>query len=123
VLELERVRLLGGVPVGIQRAVAAAWLAPSLVAQDYASDSLYRAFRADGVLPARADYDVRAGTVAAKRAKLLDVPTGSSVLLIKATTWDEDGRRIEVSEGTFAGERYRFRASVATSSGPETGLR
>ena len=36
VLELERVRLLGGVPVGIQRAVAAAWLAPSLVAQDYA---------------------------------------------------------------------------------------
>ena len=123
VLELERVRLLGGVPVGIQRAVAAAWLAPSLVAQDYVADSLYRAFRSDGVLPARADYDVRAGTIDAKRAKLLDVPTGASVLLIKATTWDEAGRRIEVSEGTFAGERYRFRASVAASSGPETGPR
>ena len=123
VLELERVRLLGGVPVGIQRAVAAAWLAPSLVVQDYASDSLYRAFRSDGVLPARADYDVRAGTIDAKRAKLLDVPTGASVLLIKATTWDEAGRRIEVSEGTFAGERYRFRASVAASSGPEPGPR
>ena len=123
VLELERVRLLGGVPVGWQRAVAAAWLAPSLTARDYASDSLYGGFRADGIVPSRADYDVRAGTADKRQAKLLDVPVGASVLLIKATTWDEDGRPIEVSDGAFAGERYRFRASVTSGAGTEAGPR
>jgi DNA-binding GntR family transcriptional regulator len=123
VLELERVRLLGGVPVGWQRAVAAAWLAPSLVSQDYATDSLYSGFRADGIVPARADYDVRASTADKRQAKLLDVPIGASVLLIKSTTWDEEARRIEVSDGAFAGERYRFRTSVMSGVGPEAGSR
>ena len=123
VLELERIRLLGGVPVGWQRAVAAAWLAPGIVARDYATNSLFEGFRAEGIVPARADYDVRAGTADKRQAKLLEVPLGASVLLIKATIRDEEGRRIEVSEGAFAGERYRFRASVTASAGPEAGSR
>jgi GntR family transcriptional regulator len=116
VLELERVRLMGGVPMGWQRAIAAAWLAPSLATQNYETASLYSGFRVHGIVPARADYDVRAGIADQRRAKLLEVPAGTSVLLIKATTWDADGRRVEVSDGAFLGERYRFSASV--TSGP-----
>jgi GntR family transcriptional regulator len=123
VLELERVRLLGGVPVGLQRAVAAAWLAPTLESQDYSSDSLYGGFRADGIQPAHADYDVRAVSANQRQAKHLDVPPGASILSIKATTWDVENRRIEISHGAFAGERYRFRASVSASAGPEAGAR
>lgn len=123
VLELERVRLLGGVPVGWQRAVAAAWLARSLEAKDYTRDSLFSAFRGEGVFPARADYDVRAGTANQRHAKHLDVPQQTSVLMIKATTWDVENRRIEVSDGIFAGERYRFRASVSAGAAPENGTR
>jgi GntR family transcriptional regulator len=124
VLELERVRLMGGVPVGWQRAIAAAWLAPTLVSQDYETDSLYSGFRADGIVPTRADYDVRAGTADKRRSRLLEVPVGTSVLLIKATTRDEEGRRVEVSEGAFLGERYRFSASVTTGNAQiEVGLR
>ena len=72
-LELERIRLLGGVPVGWQRAVAAAWLAPGIVSRDYTTNSLFDGFRTEGIVPARADYDVRAGTAAKRQAKLLDV--------------------------------------------------
>ncbi len=110
---------MGGVPVGWQRAIAAAWLAPRLPSQDYETASLYSGFRADGIVPARADYDVRAGIADKRRARLLEVPRGTSVLLIKATTLDEEGRRVEVSEGAFLGERYRFTASVTAGVAPE----
>ena len=112
VLELERVRLMGGVPVGWQRVVAAAWLAPGLAAHDYQVESVFRGFRDHGIIPTRADYDVRAGTTDEAQSALLEVRPGSAVLLIRATTFDQEGRRVEVSDGAFLGERYRFRTSV-----------
>jgi GntR family transcriptional regulator len=116
VLELERVRLMGGVPVGWQRAVAAAWLAPCIGGHDYRSASLFRSFRDDGITPTRADYDVRAGSTDPDQGALLEVAPGTPLLLIRATILDQEGRRVEVSDGAFLGERYRFRASVTAGT-------
>jgi len=116
VLELERVRLMGGVPVGWQRAVAAAWLVPRLAEHDYSIESLFRGFREHGILPSRADYDVRAGITDKAQSELLEVAAGTPLLLIRATTLDQDGRRVEVSDGAFLGERYRFRTSVTAGA-------
>ena len=41
---------------------------------------------------------------------------GTPLLLIRATTLDQDGRRVEVSDGAFLGERYRFRTSVTAGA-------
>jgi GntR family transcriptional regulator len=112
VLELERVRLVGGLPVGWQRVVAAAWLAPGLADLDYRTDSLFQGLRDHGIAPTRADYDVRAGTTSAAQSRLLEVERGTSLLLVRATTSDQHGRRVELSDGAFLGERYRFRTSV-----------
>jgi GntR family transcriptional regulator len=90
-------------------------LAPGIGEHDYGAVSLYQLLRDHRVVPSRADYDIEAGVTDATRSKLLGVRKSSPVLLIRATTFDREGRCIELSEGAFLGERYRFTASV---SGP-----
>lgn len=116
VLELERVRLMNGVPLGWQRAVAAAWLAPSLADQSFEHASLFRGFRANDISPTWADYDVAAIPADARTARLLRVSQGNCLLQVKAVTSDQHGRPIEMSEGTFLGDRYRFTASVSSET-------
>jgi GntR family transcriptional regulator len=112
VLELERVRLMDGVPVGWQRAIAAAWLAPSLPDLRYEHGSLFHGFREHDIVPTRADYGVAAIPADVRASELLHVPAGTCLLQVKAVTSDQHGRPIEISDGTFLGDRYRFNASV-----------
>jgi GntR family transcriptional regulator len=119
VLELERVRLMDGVPVGWQRAIAAAWLAPSLADLRYEHASLFQGFREHDIMPARADYGVSAAPAGARAAELLRVPIGTCLLQVKAVTSDQHGRPIEISDGTFLGDRYRFTASVNAETRPQ----
>src|SRR5258708_23596933 len=60
VLELERVRLMDGVPLGWQRAIAAVWLEPSLADLNYEQASLFPRFREHDISPTPADYGVAA---------------------------------------------------------------
>jgi len=119
VLELERVRLMDGVPVGWQRAIAAAWLAPSLADLRYEHASLFQGFREHDIMPARADYGVSAIPADARAAELLQVSVGTCLLQVKAVTSDQHGRPIEISDGTFLGDRYRFTASVNAETRPQ----
>jgi GntR family transcriptional regulator len=119
VLELERVRLMDGVPVGWQRAIAAVWLAPALADLDYERASLFQSFREHDIAPARADYGVAAIPAGARASKLLLVPLGTCLLQVKAVTSDQRGKPIEISEGTFLGDRYRFTASVGSDMTPQ----
>ena len=118
VLELERVRLMDGVPLGWQRTVVAAWLAPPLADLDFERVSLFRAFREHDISPARADYSVAAVPADVRASDLLLVPVGTCLLQVKAVTSDQHGRPIETSEGTFRGDRYRFSASVSSEATP-----
>jgi GntR family transcriptional regulator len=115
VLELERVRLMDGAPVGWQRVTAAVWLAPSLADLGYEHASLFQGFREHDIEPARADYGVAAIPADARASELLLVSPGTCLLQVKAVTSDQHGRPIEISEGTFLGDRYRFTASVTAS--------
>lgn len=116
VLELERVRLTGGSPVGWQRTVAAAWLAPDIAEHDYRNESLYAVLRRSGAVPTWTSYEVRAAVATKAQARLLDIDAGTPVLVVFATTSDQAGRRIEVSESVFPGQRYRFSAVTAASA-------
>ena len=119
VLELERVRLMDGVPVGWQRAIAAAWLAPSLADLRYEHASLFQGFREHDMVPTRADYGVAAIPADGRASELLRVPVGTCLLQVKAVTSDQHGRPIEISEGMFLGDRYRFTASVSSDTRPQ----
>jgi GntR family transcriptional regulator len=118
VLELERVRLMDGAPLGWQRAIAAAWLAPSIADLDYEDASLFGSFREHDIWPARADYGVAAVPAGGRAPDLLSVPVGTCLLQVKAITCDQRGRPIEISEGMFLGDRYRFSASVSSDIRP-----
>jgi GntR family transcriptional regulator len=119
VLELERVRLMDGVPVGWQRAIAAVWLAPALADLSYEHASLFQSFREHEITPTLADYGVAAIPADARASELLLVPLGTSLLQVKAVTSDQNGRPIEMSEATFLGDRYRFTASVGSGMTPQ----
>src|SRR5262249_6109710 len=119
VLELERVRLMDGVPVGWQRAIAAAWLAPSLADLSYEHASLFQGFREHDITPARADYGVAAIPADARAAALLLVPLGTVWRRVKPAPPYQHARPIEIPAGPFLGDRYRFTASVGSDPAPQ----
>src|SRR5260221_13606140 len=111
--------LMDDVPLGWQRAVAAAWPAPDIADLNYERASLFRSFREHDISPARADYGVAAIPADIRAADLLLVPEDTCLLQVKAVTSDQHGRPIEISEGMFLGDRYRFSASVSDESRPQ----
>jgi DNA-binding GntR family transcriptional regulator len=79
---------------------------------------LFGSFREHDIWPARADYGVAAIPADGRASGLLSVPVGTCLLQVKAITCDQRGRPIEISEGMFLGDRYRFSASVNSDIRP-----
>jgi DNA-binding GntR family transcriptional regulator len=110
--ELERLRLLDGLPVSIDRSRVPLRRAPELPALDFREASLYEALDAAGAGPVRADYVVHAIAADPERAEHLAVDPGSPLLQTATTSYDESGRVVELGEMTYRGDRYRFRATL-----------
>jgi GntR family transcriptional regulator len=123
VFELKRLRRLDDVPVGIEHTRIPLALAPSLAKGEFNDRSLYQVLRASGIVPTRADYDLQSIAATAEEAELLDCQSDSPLLLVRASTYDQRGRPIELSSSVFRGDRYRFRATLHSSSPPSTGAR
>jgi GntR family transcriptional regulator len=109
---LRRVRLLGGLPIAFDHSRVPVDLAPALADADFEGDSLYAVLEAEGVCPARADYQVQAAAADATAAELLDTRPGAPVLVTEQVTYDAAERPIELATMTYRGDRYRFRASL-----------
>jgi GntR family transcriptional regulator len=114
--ELERVRLLDSIPVGVDHSLIILGRAPSLPHRDFASESLYAALESDGVYAIRAEYVIQAATTDARLARLLDVAEGLPILVTHATTYDQSGRPVELSHTTFLGDRYRLQTTLYRAS-------
>jgi len=113
ILDLRRLRLLASVPVSVDRNRVPLALAPSLARANFSSTSLYAALERDhGIVPTRADYVVEARAAGHDDAALLALRTGDPVLLAHQTTYDQNGRVIEIGEITYRHDRYRFRATL-----------
>jgi|SRR5579871_475582 len=112
VFDLERLRLLDGVPVAIERSRLPLAIAPALPQADLAAGSLYELLGKAGAAPARADYVLQAIPAEARQAKHLELTEGAPLLMATARTYDLGGRAIELSLSIFRGDRYRFRATL-----------
>lgn len=112
VFELERVRLLDGLPVAIDWCLLPAGRGGDLERPDWRSASLYEALGAAGSAPVRADYVVRADGADAREARYLDLVAGAPVLRADQVTFDAVGRPIQLCRIAYRGDRYRFRASL-----------
>jgi GntR family transcriptional regulator len=110
--DVERIRILAGEPVGIERSRIPARRAPGLMQTDLAKGSLYAALRGAGAGPAVADYVLSATAATKEQARHLRVKPGVALLACSAISRDMNGVPVELSETVFRGDRYRFQTTL-----------
>lgn len=112
IYELERLRLLDGVPAARQLSYLPLTKMPKLDPEVLSAGSVYEALEAAGVVATRADYAVEARAADAISAELLEVEPGTSLLWAMQTTYGKTGGVIEYGWSAYVGDRYRFRATL-----------
>lgn len=116
VVHLERVRLLDGIAVAVDRSLVPLIRCPALADADFTTASLYDLLHDEaGLVPSRAETAVEAVQAGEELAQLLDLAPTSPVLVTTQTTFDQRGRPIEVSRIAYRGDRYRFRARLGVT--------
>lgn len=113
VVALDRLRLLDGVPLAIDRSLLPVSRVPGILERDWTSASLYEAMTEAGCAPVRADYVVRADAADADEGRLLELGQGRPVLRADQLSYDAAGRPVQLCRLTYRGDRYRFHASLA----------
>lgn len=113
VFRLERVRLLGAVPIALDTSTIPAALVPGFEAHDFATDSLYTRLSSLGLSLLRADSTIEAGQADAYLAAHLRLEQGKPVLEMHQLVCDDDGRPVLSSTIRYAGDRYRLRTAFA----------
>src|SRR4051812_29943613 len=113
VFDLERLRLLDGHPVAIDRSRIPLARCPPLAEADFTVASLYETLGATGdAVPSFADYTVEAVAATAEQAHLLGLVERSPVLSIRARTYNQAQRPLELGHMISRGDRSRFRARL-----------
>jgi GntR family transcriptional regulator len=110
--ELERVRMLDGVPISIDRNRVPLRLAPELPDVDFTDASLYEALARTGHAPRRANYELEARGATAPEAELLGLAPGAPVLFATTVAIGEDGRVVDLGRTVYRADRYRFQATL-----------
>jgi GntR family transcriptional regulator len=117
IFELERLRLMDGMPILLDRSRLPLVIAPELGDVDFSTTSLYSALEERyGIRPTRAHFSIEAVPAGAREARLLGVEAGAPLLRCDQITEDESGRLIELSEMRYRGDRYRFRGTLVRPS-------
>jgi GntR family transcriptional regulator len=121
--ELERLRLMDGVPILIDRSSVPLAFAPGLDQVDFTTASLYVELESRyGLRATRARFAIEAVPADARQASLLDLDVGQPLLRCQQLTEDADGRLMETCEMVYRGDRYRFRATLARSAAADGDL-
>ena len=108
---LDRVRLLDGVPIGVDASRVVLGLAPGIAATDFAHASLLEELAAAGAEPVAAESSIEARGCEAGIAGHLELSPGDPVLVMHQNMVDTTGRVVLVSTITYRGDRYRLRTS------------
>lgn len=116
--DLERLRLLDGVAVAVDRAQLPLMRAPFLPEVDFATASLDRALGDHGVWPTTAHYTVEVWDADARLAELLDVPVGKGLLCASGTTFDQDKVPIQIGWIAYRPDRYRLQTRLVRRRRP-----
>lgn len=117
VLELERVRLLDGLPVAVDRSLVPVALCPAIATADFSIASLYDVITREArVVPVSAECMVEATSAGETYAPLLELEAHEPVLVSRQVTRDRTGRPVELSTIVYRGDRYRFRTTLTAGT-------
>ena len=124
VIVMRRLRLADGMPMAVESVHTPESLFPGLLEQNLEDRSFYDLLRTRyGVRPTRASQSWQAVACPRPDAKLLGIRTGSPVLQIRRTTYDQDGRPFEYLESFFRGDRYVYYAELREGADEEPSAR
>jgi len=115
VARVSRLRISDGVPLAIERASLAAAILPD---PDRVGTSLYAHLEKSGNRPVRAIQRIRAASLGAEDAKLLELPAGAASLHIERISYLASGRVIEFTRSIYRGDTYDFVAELRIGSPP-----
>jgi GntR family transcriptional regulator len=113
VFEIERLRGMNDIPVGIEYSCLSLAQVPGLDMTDLTDCSLFEVLseRYD-LVPTRCDYEVQAQAASPRHADLLGIEPGFPVLVGQQTTFDQHERPLISGQTTYRGDAYRFKASL-----------
>jgi len=115
VFDLERLRLLDGAPVAIDRTRIPLNIAPALPDLDFGEASVYEALEAAGAAPNLAEAVVRAEVADGPTAVVLDVSVGAPLVICTTMSYDGLDRLVEIGEIAYRADRYQFEARLTRS--------
>jgi GntR family transcriptional regulator len=122
VFELERLRLLDGLSVALDRARVPLAVAPVLTETDFSVASLYETLDRAGAGVVAADFKAEAVAADERQAERLGIAPGDPLLLGITNGFDAAGRLVELGETVYRGDRYRFRANLVRGPRSEGGI-
>jgi GntR family transcriptional regulator len=106
---LERLRLADDEPLAIETCLLSFIGCEKLLGEDFEQNSLYDLLENKyGIPPMEAEQEIEAGLAKDEEARWLKVKSGSPVLLIRRTTYNERGQPFEYTKSVYRGDKYRF---------------
>ncbi|HVU78116.1 MAG TPA: GntR family transcriptional regulator [Gaiellaceae bacterium] len=112
IFELSRLRMLDQVPVAVDRVRVPLSRVPELPSADFATESLYAVLDRLGAGPVRAAYTISSAAADAEQGRLLEIPAGEPLLIACTTTFDAQGKVVELGETAYRSDRYRFQTEL-----------
>jgi len=117
VYRLERLRLAGGEPMGLQTVHIPCSLAPGLFETNFSEASLYETLEARfGRTPDHAQQTHFAVAVDARQARLLEVDEGSPALGGERLTFLRGGQPLELTRSVMRGDRYQIQLKLVRAA-------
>jgi GntR family transcriptional regulator len=112
VYQLERLRIVDGLALSLDRSLLSADLATVLDGVDFTTASLYDVLaKRAGLVPGGRDCVLQAATADSRTARLLDIPAGAPLLIVHETVVDQRGRPLEFARLANRGDRWRYRTT------------
>ena len=111
-LELERLRMLDGLPISLDNNRVPLRFLPPPGELDFTTDSLYAAIERAGHPLARGDYELEARAAGPHEAAPLGLAPGTPVLFAITVAIGEDGRVVDLGRTVYRADRYRFQATL-----------
>jgi GntR family transcriptional regulator len=116
IILLQRLRLVDGTPLAIQRAYLPEHLVPGLLDRAETIDSLYEVLaRTYGILPTNATETYVPVQLVPDEARFLEAQPGTLGFQVDRTTSDQHGRTIEFSTSVLRADKYELRLLLARS--------
>ena len=113
IFDIERLRMLDGIPILVDGSRIPVARAPWLADLDFRSASLYASLEERGLVPTSADYTIGVLDADERLAALLDVPVGKGLLLATGVTRDQLGKPFELARAAYRADRYRIEVTLA----------